>query len=77
MSDTNTRGITLSIENSAAEPVEKTECGDPEAKPFTLTERNRRLILDAQKEYRRRKRLERRIEFSWLFWLFDESQAMR
>lgn len=72
VSDTNTRGITLSIENSAAEPVEKTECGDPEAKPFTLTERNRRLILDAQKEYRRRKRLERRIEFSWLFWLFDE-----
>lgn len=71
-SDGKTRGITLSIENSAAEPVAVPECDDPEAKPFALNERNRRLILDAQKKYRRRKRLERRIEFSWLSWLFDE-----
>jgi hypothetical protein len=62
----------LSIENSSAEPGAVVGLNNPEAKPFALTERNRRLILDAQKTYRRRKHLERRIEFSWLSWLFDE-----
>lgn len=62
----------MSIENSSAEPGAVVELNNPKAKPFALTERNRRLILDAQRTYRRRKRLERRIEFSWLSWLFDE-----
>lgn len=62
----------MSIQNPAVETVAAPEPNDPEAKPFTMTEGNRRLILDAQKKYRRRKRLERRIEFSWLSWLFDE-----
>lgn len=66
------RGIILSIENSPADPAAVPECDDPEGKPFALTERTRRLILEAQKKYRHRKRLERRIEFSWLSWLFDE-----
>ena len=62
----------MSIENSSAELGAVVELSNAKAKPFALTERNRRLILDAQKTYRRRNRLERRIEFSWLSWLFDE-----
>lgn len=64
--------MTLSIEKPAAEAQALPGCDDPEVKPFALTERNIRLILDSQKKYCRRKRLERRIEFSWLSWLFDE-----
>ncbi|WNC07994.1 hypothetical protein [Pseudomonas coleopterorum] len=62
----------MSIENSSAEPTPVPGCDDQEAKPFALTDGKRRLILDAQKEYRRRKRRERRIEFGWFSWLFDE-----
>lgn len=60
------------IENSSAELTTVSGCDDPEAKPFALTDGTWRLILDAQKEYRRRKRRERRIEFGWFSWLFDE-----
>lgn len=62
----------MSIENSSAESTPVPGCDDQEAKPFALTDGKRRLILDAQKEYRRRKRRERRIEFGWFSWLFDE-----
>jgi hypothetical protein len=52
--------------DESGESVEQTK------KPFVLTANVRRLIAESEKKHRRQNRRQRRFEFNWISWYWDE-----
>lgn len=61
----------MSVENKPTVSEAAGDRSDSTDKPFVLSERRRRLLLESEMEYRRHKRRQKRFELSWFSWFFD------